>query len=135
RAQREAAESGAAEENLEQHAASVELDAAAAQDAAEALETEAAHEEQERASAEPAVIEDAVPGEQPVDEAAEQAAHEVEMEHHEGAGPMPLAGVEAQAPGAAVVAESHSEWRDHVEEEENTEKNSASADESESEGD
>ncbi|HKF54670.1 MAG TPA: transcription termination factor NusA [Blastocatellia bacterium] len=133
RAQREAAESGATEENLEQHAASVELDAAAAQDAAQALET--ADEGQEQAGAEPAVVENAVPGELPVDEAAEQAAHEVQMEHHEGAGPMPLAGLEAQAPGAAVVPESHAEWRDHIEEEEEKEKNSASAEESESEGD
>ena len=46
---------------------------------------------------------------------------------------MPLAGLEAQAPGAPVVRETHSEWLEHVEEEEK--KNKGSIDESESEGD
>src|SRR5215467_2754734 len=131
RAQREAAESGVVEENVEQHAASVEMDAAIVQETSEESET-APHEGPEQASVEPPVDENAVPDVLPADEAAEQAAHEVQLEHHEGAGPMPLAGLEAQAPGAAVIPESHAEWRDHVEEEEN---HNASADESESEGD
>jgi hypothetical protein len=133
RAQREAAESGPAEENVEQHAASIELDASAAiaAEPAEVPESGAAAP-QEQSGAEGVVDENAVPDELPADEAAEQAAHEVQMEHHEGPGPMPRAGLEAQAPGAAVVPESHAEWRDHVEEEE---KNNESADESESEGD
>jgi len=131
RAQREAAESGVVEESVEQHAASVEMDAAIVQETSEEFET-APHEGPEQASVEPPVDENAVPDVLPADEAAERAVHEVQLEHHEGAGPMPLAGLEAQAPGAAVIPESHAEWRDHVEEEEN---HNASADESESEGD
>jgi len=152
-ADKEAAEAspaeGIVEETIEQHAASIEADAAGAgsesaaelasepgetltvesAEATEGLATQGGVSELEKA--EPAEVAD--PLFLSPDEIPDEVERERELvEHHEEAGPMPLAGLEVQAPGAPVVRETHSEWLEHVEEEE---KKKGSIDESESEGD
>src|SRR5262249_12887611 len=141
RAQREAdkepAEGGAVEEGMEQHAASIEPDASAAAPLTESIDVlEGEATEGSEGEAGVAVGSDVIGAGQEAssfetDGEEGVGVPEPEIEHHEAAGPMPLAGLEAQAPGAAVVPETHAEWRDHVEEEEHK----ASGDESESEGD
>ena len=118
----EAAAETITEETIVQHAASIEPALDAAQPEAQAEESalgEPGQPEQEGSSV----------TELQLDEASADSSPAHEPEPHEEDGPMPIAGLEAQAPGAAVVRETHAEWLEHVEQ-----TNSETADESETGG-